>query len=473
MNPAIILAFIVGSFLWLFRYRFRDNFLRAYGFFFLILLIYATNKAYYGISPELSESMFSPLSLIRWGLLFIFAWQAWRLRMPGGFRQDAKLAALVVLLLFVMLASAFQAEDFNYSFLRAVSFAVLAFAVMKGLTFHLFSSVNCLRLFQLKYYAAWIMIAPAMLMLLTGLGYGITVMGYREAQFAGFFGNPNMLAAFSALVTPYVLFHWKIVAQKRWEKWLDGGLLLLIFGGQWVANSRNGVASSVLAATLYFFVIDTRNRLRIAAGTVCLLLVLAFSQSVQNDMATFVAKDVRRIEQSRDFSSQMASEERMKMWVGVWPEFWKRKLTGYGFAVSHVLAFPFTRDQEAGRSLHNSYLEIFGDLGLPGLLLLLLILYGIAAKCVALMRQRSEPLEANINAVFISIFAAGTINAFFESWMFSVGNLISLLYWAPAAGVVARWAWRPAAAREPLDAAGVIPQQRYGRLQPQLERKVS
>ena len=473
MNPAIILVLLVGTFLWLFRYRFRDNFLRAYGFFFLVLLVYATNKAYYGISPEMSESMFSPLSLVRWGLLFIFAWQAWRTKMPDTFRPDVKLVALVVLLLLDMLLSAFQAEDFNYSFLRAVSFAVLAFAVMKGMTFHLFSSVNCLKLFQLKYYAAWIMIAPAMLMLVTGLGYGITVMGYQEAQFAGFFGNPNMLAAFSALITPFVLFHWKVVAQKRWEKWLDGGLLLLIFGGQWVANSRNGVATSVLAATIYFFVIDARNRLRIAAAAVCLLLLLAFSQSVQSDVATFIAKDVNRIAQSRDFSSQMASEERMKMWIGVWPEFWKRKLTGYGFAASHLLAFPFTRDQEAGRSLHNSYLEIFGDLGLPGLILLLLILYSIGAKCVALIRQRGEPLEANINAVFISIFIAGTVNAFFESWMFSVGNLISLMYWAPAAGVVARWAWRPAAAREPLIAPGTAAGPRYGRLQPQLERKIS
>ena len=38
-------------------------------------------------------------------------------------------------------------------------------------------------------------------------------------QYAGFFGNQNMYGTFSALITPYVLFHWRIVAQKKWQKW--------------------------------------------------------------------------------------------------------------------------------------------------------------------------------------------------------------------------------------------------------------
>ena len=128
-----------------------------------------------------------------------------------------------------------------------------------------------------------------------------------------------------------------------------------------------------------------------------------------------------------DFVSQMSEEERFKMWSGVWPLFWKQKLTGYGFASSHLLVFPFTRDEEAGRALHNSYLEIFGDLGLPGLVLLLLLFYQVAAKSLVLIQQRGEFLERSINAVFISVFVAGSANALFESWMFSVGNLTSLL----------------------------------------------
>ena len=69
------------------------------------------------------------------------------------------------------------------------------------------------------------------------------------------------------------------------------------------------------------------------------------------------------------------------------------------------------------------------------------------------------------------MFAAGASNAFFESWMFSVGNLTSLMFWVPVAGVVARWAWRPVIVRESVMSAGARPDYRYGRLQPQLGRE--
>lgn len=443
MNPSLVLIAIVGCFIWLFLYRFRDNFLRAYGFFFLILIIYATNKAYYGISAEMSESTFSPLSLVRWGALIFFAWYSWRIRFPVNYRVDVALSMIVGLLLGDMLLSSLYAENFSYSFFRAISFALLAYAVMKGMTAYILSSANCVRFFQLKYYTAWIMLVPAMIILLSGFGYGITII---MNQYAGFFGNQNMFGTFSALMTPYVLFHWRVISQKKWEKWADVLLLLVILAGLWFSNSRNGMISCVIAVTVYFFVVNLQNRIKIVLASACLLLVLSISQTLKSDLVSFVRKGTDKSAQVTDFVSQMSEEERFKMWSGVWPLFWKQKLTGYGFASSHLLVFPFTRDEEAGRALHNSYLEIFGDLGLPGFILLLLLFYQVAVKSISLIQQRGEYLERNINAVFISVFVAGSANALFESWMFSVGNLTSLLYWVPVAGVVARWVWSPVAA---------------------------
>ncbi|MGH9855604.1 MAG: O-antigen ligase family protein, partial [Blastocatellia bacterium] len=444
MTATAVLILLVASFLWLLRYRFSDEFLRAYGLFYLILLVYASNKEYYGIPPEMSEDAFSPLSLVRWALLLVFAWAAWRMKTPAGFRPDVALTTIVILLLCQMLASALYAESFSYSFLRSASFALLAFALMKGLSAYLFGSVNCLHFFRLQYYAAWITIAPMFVMLVSGIGYGVTII---MNQYAGLFGNQNMFGTFSAMITPYVLFHWRVVARKKWEKWADVALIAMIFGGLWYSNSRNGSISCVIAIATYFFVVNLQGRVKVVAVAVCVTVALALSSSLQSDLTRFIRKGTDRTIELSNIPSQLLEEKRYEMWKGVFPLFWEKKLSGYGFASSHQHVFQFTKDEKAGRALHNSYLEIFGDLGLPGLILLLLILYRIATKAIALVRQRGEYLERNINAVFISVFVAGSANAFFESWMFSVGNLTSLMYWACVAGVVARWAWRPAEAK--------------------------
>ncbi len=464
MTAAPVLIIIVAVFLWLLLYRFRDNFLRAYGLFYLILLVYASNKGYYGVSLAMSDGAFSPLNIVRWALLFIFVWCAWQMKKPASFRIDPALSAMVLLLLCDMMISSIYADSFSYSFLRALSFALLAFAVMKGLGFYFYSSVNCLHFFRLNYYTAWIVLAPLMVMLLSGIGYGVTII---MGQYAGFFGNQNMFGTFSALITPYVIFHWRVVAKKKKEKWLDIGLLALIFAGLRFSGSRNGMVSCLLAIVAYFFVVNLQSRVKILVAGLCLIIAFVISPSLKTDLTQFVRKGTDKSAQVTDFSSQLVEERRYEMWTGVWPKFWEKKLTGYGFASSHLEVFQFTNDEEAGRALHNSYLEIFGDLGLPGLILLLLIFYRIGAKTFALTQQRGEYLERNINAVFISVFIAGSANAFFESWMFSVGNLTSLIYWGAVAGVVARWAWRPVEARETGSVPGMKTDMRYAAARPQ------
>lgn len=445
MSAAPVLLAIIGTLLWLLRYRFKDNFFRAYALFFLVLLVYASNKEYYGISPAMSEGNFSPLSLVRWGCLMLFVWQSWKMTRPANFTGDTRLLAVIVLLVLDMMLSSIYADSVSYSFMRAVSFGLLTFAVIKGTGFYLFSSVNCLQFFRFKYYVAWIVLAPLLLMLLSGIGYGVTII---MGQYAGYFGNQNMFGTFSALITPYVLFHWRIVASKTWQKWVDLGLIGLIFIGLYYSGSRNGLVSCVLAGSVYYAVINLKSRIRLIAAGICLVLAFVISPTLQSDLTRFVRKGTDKSSYVTDFSSQVTEEKRFEMWTGVWPLFWKQKLTGYGFASSHLLVFEFTADEEAGRSLHNSYLEIFGDLGLPGLILLMVLLFLIVMKALTLIQYEGEPLEQNIKAVFIAIFVAGSANAFFESWMFSVGNLTSLMYWVPVAGVVARWAFRPESVRE-------------------------
>lgn len=426
---------------WALLYRLKDRFIRAYGAFFLVLLFFVVNKGPLSELSFFSQDATSPISLLRWLTLGILVVIALRERKPATMRVDVALGTLAGLFLLDILVSTTYAEDIRYSFMRALSFVLMAIAILSGFVFYLHWRTNCLQFFRLHYYAALALLPTAMVLHLTGLHrFGAAVV---MGQYAGPFNNQNLFGIFSALITPYVLFHWRMEARKRWQWWLDAGLLATIFTGLWLSNSRGGMSATLISVTVYFFIINLESRLKIVAVTICAVVIFTAFPTLQTSITSFIRKDTAERAQVKNITEQLYEERRYGMWAGVFPLYWKEKMTGYGFASSHLLTFAFTTDKEAGRHVHNSYLELFGDLGLPGFILLFLMLYRVGAHGLGLLQRRGNYLQRNINAVFVAVFAAGAFNAIFESWMFSVGNVISLMFWGPVAGVVAQWAWRP------------------------------
>jgi len=454
----IVLGALCLSFCWLLRYRVRGRFLRAYGALFLILLVFASNKTEYGIPMSMTEGAFSPLSLARWGLLVLLVYAAFRLPKPARYRPDVMLGALVMMLLTNILLSTFFAADFSYSMLRALSFVLLAVALLMGFAFFLAGRDECREFFLFHYYAAWIVVVPVLLLYVVGLeAYGASII---MGQYAGVFGNQNMYGAFSALITPYVLFHHRVEARTRQARLIDLALIGMILLGVWFSHSRGGLLSTLIVVTTFYFVVHLASRIKIIAASLCAAALITLFPNIKDYAVSFIRKDTARFE-IRDLRDQINEEKRFEMWNGVFPLFWREKLTGYGFASSHKTVFPFTTDVDVGRSIHNSYLELFGDLGLPGLLLLLLILARVTAKVPTVVRRGGEPLDRETGAVFIAVLVAGSFNAFFESWMFSVGNLSALMYWVPVAGIAARWAGRRAPARTGSGAPELRPEFGY------------
>ncbi|MBI1763078.1 MAG: O-antigen ligase family protein [Acidobacteria bacterium] len=462
----IVAGVLLGTICWLLVFRLKDRFIRAYGAFFLVLLFFVVNKGSLAETSFFSTDISSPMSLLRWLTLGILVVVSLRARRPQAMRTDVMSGAIVGVFLLDILVSTTYAEDKSYALMRALSFVLMAVAIMIGFVFYLYWRANCLSFIRLHYYTALCLLPTAMILYLTGLSqYGAGVL---MSQYAGPFSNQNLFGIFSALITPYVLFHWKMEATKRWQWWLDAGLLAVIFSGVWLSNSRGGLLSTLIAVASYFFTVNLESRLKIFALVFCAIVIFAVFPKLQSTVTSFIRKDTVQRAEVKNVGEQLVEERRYGMWTGVLPLYWKEKMTGYGFASSHLLTFAFTTDKEAGRHVHNSYLELFGDLGLPGILLLLLILYRVAAHGLTLLHRRDYELQRNINAVFISIFAAGAVNAFFESWMFSVGNLISLIFWGPLAGIVAQWVGRERNVIEPELVMGLKGDYASGGLRPQL-----
>lgn len=443
----VVAAIAIGGLLWLLMYSFREPFLRAYGLFFSILLFYGLNKGGESDVSELAAGTFSPLSLARWLLLGILFVISIRLPKPEGIRADVPLTIMASLFLINIVISTTYAGDFKYSMMRAASFVILAIAISAGFVYHFFWRANCVRFFRFHYYIACLAIVPPMLFYVTGLSsYGAAII---MGQYAGAFGNQNLFGVFSAMITPYVLFHWRAEAQTNWRRWIDLALIGMIFTGLLLSKSRGGTLACVIAVATYFVVVKVESSVKIIAVTVCLLIAIVAFPSLKDSLMKFVRKDTIERAEIEGISKQIVEERRYDLWRNVAPLYWDQKMSGYGFAMSHLETFPFSGDKEAGRHVHNSYLELFGDLGIPGAFFLLLILCGLGVRSWTIIERRGHYLQRNINAVFISIFVAGAVNAFFESWMFSVGNIVSLMFWAPAAGIIAQWAIKtvPAEAR--------------------------
>jgi len=187
-----------------------------------------------------------------------------------------------------MLLSSTYAENFNYSFYRALSFTLLAISMMTGATFYLHRAENCIKFFKFHYYIVWLTIVPILLLHLVGLdSLGVTmIMG----QYAGIFGNQNMYGTFCAIIVPYVIFHWRVIAQSPRDLWIDRTLLALIFVGLWVSRSRNGFLSCLIAIGVYFFVINLQSRLKVVAVAVCVAMALLSIPAIgRSDVVTRIA----------------------------------------------------------------------------------------------------------------------------------------------------------------------------------------
>jgi O-antigen ligase len=442
----VIGGIVIICVLWLLASRYREKFIRAYGLFFLVLLFFVLNKGEGNQINEMADGVFSPLSMLRWISLGVLVWFSIRTSRPEGYRSDVALGVLGGLLLTDILISTSYAEDFNYSFMRAISFVLLAIAILTGFPRYLYWRVNCIKFFRLHYYIAWCVLLPAILMHLAGLhNYGVSVI---MGSYAGPFGNQNMFGIFSAFIIPYVLFHWRVETKRNIDRWKDIILLTILVGGLWLSNSRGGMLACLIAVGTYFFVINMESRLKIIAATICLVLSFLVFSDIRQEVMRFIRKDTVERAEVTGLSSQLYQERRYELWSNILPLYWEKKLNGYGFAMSYHLTLPFSGNRYAARHAHNSYLELFGDLGLPGLILLLLIIYLLAVRSIALIQRGGNYLQRNINAVFIAIFVSGTVNAFFESWMFSAGSILSLMFWGPSAGIIAQWIWGPAPVAE-------------------------
>jgi hypothetical protein len=108
----------------------------------------------------------------------------------------------------------------------------------------------------------------------------------------------------------------------------------------------------------------------------------------------------------------------------------QRPTLGYGFGTEPIVFIDrFYIFQ--GEYTENSFVGMFLQLGIIGTLLLLLP-FVLVGRAGLLARRRSTERTTSITAAAAGVAAAGFVVAFFQSYLYSVGNVATLTFWVCA-----------------------------------------
>lgn len=271
---------------------------------------------------------------------------------------------------------------------------------------------------QLKRFA-WVLALCSVPLALTAInnyrsGVFVTLASSSVQRIAGYVGgsglagNPNDLALMLNLLMPITgaLF---VISRQLWLRALTAAALLLSVAAVIATFSRAGFITLAVIAVLSLLAMFRKGAVATAVGVVFLAIVAAalMPQQYFQRLST-----ITNIEADTTGSAQ----GRWTDWVLSVDFIEAHPITGAGLG-QDLLALNAARGYETWRSVHNAYLQAAVDLGLPGLALLLALLFASFLNARRVRRQAKRAgqhdLEMLAQGVSISL-AAFTVAAFFH-----------------------------------------------------------
>jgi hypothetical protein len=246
-----------------------------------------------------------------------------------------------------------------------------------------------------------------------------TMAGARVAQVNSSY-DPNDFAAYVASCIPIAIYF--VGTKRSWIVRLGalGGIAILMYGLV-LSGSRGGMVALTFAMGFILFSFDaTRMPTKIGIAAVGLVTVL----SVANEewyarMATLFNAD--------DDYNVTAEVGRTQTWKRGLGYFASRPMTGVGaenFPVAEGLLNPLVQRERYGfgvqrNAAHNSYVQVLTELGIPGILLFLTMIYGAFRALGQGISLRVDRTERSLGQALRASLVAMLVAAFFLSHAYS------------------------------------------------------
>lgn len=269
--------------------------------------------------------------------------------------------------------------------------------------------------------------------------------GETVARWKGIGENPNTVSLLCAVVLPAALALGLRAASRReaalaWVSVL--ALVLTILASQ----SRGAVAASVIGVALYAVARPARGveRVSLAAAGVVVLLAGAFiSAQVINRISPPPPPPATAVGGTtttpgggqgpggsgaglpRRSVETISDSGRLAAWRGALRQADLRPVLGYGFGTEERVFLSGRYRIFQGSRPENSYLGLYMQLGAVGLLLLLAVFVEPLRSALGAVLRRRE-----IGAVLLATTVAGLTLAVVQSYLYSVGNVAMVSFWA-------------------------------------------
>jgi O-antigen ligase len=276
------------------------------------------------------------------------------------------------------------------------------------------------------------------------------------SRYRGIGQNPNTDVMLFAVATP--LATWLAVLGRGRRRLLGVLALLLLVGSIVGSGSRGALFTAALGALVLLVGLarGARPRLLAAAGVaVATAVAIGLAQIPQPNSAATGASPTAcvrcklnphdadrwiRLEDELDAPAGpgrrgqrrtfLASTGRGQAWEGAIDQGEQRPVAGYGFGTEdHVFVDRYY--SFFGGSPENSYVGMFLQLGLVGLVLLLALAAALVRGSVTALR-RLDRREGRIAAACIAVLVTGLALGFVQSSLYSVGNTATVAMWTCA-----------------------------------------
>lgn len=256
---------------------------------------------------------------------------------------------------------------------------------------------------------AWIIYVTGFLMVFVG-----PYRPFLQARFTGVFYNPNGMGVISALILPLAL--WQYMETKKRSSLF---LFVLILASLMVSGARGSINAAVISLGYLAYVRLGKNKPLFLFFSLSIVFILIW---VIETLIKTAFKSYMRIESIPILGG------RLEVWPIALNLIMDKPIFGYGFGVEDKLIAlnKIVLHKHAGAYMHNSYLGITLQLGILGFILLLVPLFVLLFKELAVKRDNSTPL---LRYALRSSLIAGLICCIYESFIYSVGNAQSFPFW--------------------------------------------